>query len=101
MLQARLPVPYDSIASFCRKWKVKELSLFGSVLRDDFLPESDVDVLVVFEDDATWSYWDWPDMIADLKSIFERPIDLVERKTLTNPFRRHRILSTRKVVYAA
>lgn len=101
MLQVRLPVPSDSIAAFCRKWKVRELSLFGSVLRDDFGPESDVDVLVVFENDAIWSYWEWPDMIGELKAIFDRPVDLVEKKTLTNPFRRHRILTTRKVVYAA
>lgn len=97
----RIHIDDDRVADFCRRWKVKEFSLFGSVLRDDFRPESDVDVLVQLEDDAPWSLYEWVDMIEDLKCIFGRSVDLVEKTAIVNPFRRQRILRTREVVYAA
>lgn len=89
------------ITAFCQKWKVKDLSLFGSVLRDDFVPDSDVDVLVVFEPEAPWTYFDWADMTDELKAIFHREIDLVELDGLRNTYRRHSIMKLRKVFYAA
>jgi hypothetical protein len=97
----RIQVPMDRIREFCLKWKVKEFSLFGSVLRDDFRPDSDVDVLVLLADDAPWDLFDWVDMIDQLKAIFGRQVDLVEKTAITNPFRRHHILRNRKVIYAA
>lgn len=96
-----LDIYAERLADFCRKWKVKELSLFGSALRDDFGPDSDVDLLVEFETGAPWSLYDIVDMMAELKAIFGREIDLVEKAGLKNPFRRHSILRTRKIVYAA
>ncbi|MBI1367675.1 MAG: DNA polymerase subunit beta [Planctomycetes bacterium] len=98
---AKIPIDNDAITAFCRKWKVRELSLFGSVLRDDFKPESDVDVLVVFEPEAPWSLWDWPDMMDELQAMFGHPVDLVEKAGLRNPFLRHEILNTRKQIYVA
>lgn len=97
------PVPVDSsrIADFCRRWRVSELSLFGSVLRDDFGPGSDVDVLVSFEPGAPWSLWDLSRMREELEAIFGRGVDLVEKKGLRNPFLRHAVLTSRQVVYAA
>lgn len=89
------------IITFCRKWKVREFSLFGSVLRQDFGPESDVDVLIGFEPDAPWSYFEWADMTEELRAIFGRDVDLVEKESLKNPYRRHAILTSRKVLYAA
>jgi hypothetical protein len=56
--KCRIDIPTDMIADFCRRWKIKELDLFGSVLRDDFRADSDVDVLVEFSSDATWSLFD-------------------------------------------
>jgi predicted nucleotidyltransferase len=100
MVKARIEIPIDKIEEFCRKWKIEEFSLFGSVLRDDFRPDSDVDVLVTFADDAHWSLYEWVDMIEELKAIFGREVDLVSKKGLRNPFRRHEILSTQQVVYA-
>lgn len=97
---ARLPIDAPRIQAFCRRWKIVELSLFGSVLTPDFRPDSDVDVLVAFDPAADWSYWDFPAMIEELETLFGRPVDLVERKTLSNPFRRHHILTHRQVVYA-
>ncbi len=97
-----LDIPTDQLASFCKRWKIVELSLFGSVLREDFGPESDVDVMVVFAPDETWDYFDWPDMMDELSAMFGgRRIDLVERRCIVNPFIRHRAITTRRVVYAA
>ena len=77
------------------------MSLFGSVLRNDFTPESDVDVLVSFDPDATWSLWDLTEMRDELVALVGRPVDLVEREGLRNPFRRDKIMQTRKVIYVA
>lgn len=89
------------IKTFCQRWGVQELSLFGSVLRDDFNADSDVDVLISFHPDTDWDYWNWPEMLDDLQSIYGRSVDLVVKESLTNPFRRHRILTEREIVHAA
>lgn len=96
-----IDIPQEKIAEFCRKWKIREFALFGSVLREDFGPESDVDVLVTLEPDTPWSLFEWVDMIEELKSIFGREVDLVEKTTLRNPFRRYEILNNMQVIYAA
>jgi predicted nucleotidyltransferase len=76
------------------------MALFGSVLRDDFNPDSDIDVLVSFSPEAQWSLWDFPQMQDELKAIFGREVDIVEKDALKNPFRRHSILTTKQVLYA-
>jgi hypothetical protein len=100
-VSARIQIDRERIVAFCEKWKVKEFSLFGSVLREDFGPDSDVDVLVTFAPDAPWSLLDIVTMQEELKEIFGREVDLVEKEGLRNPFRRHEILNTRKIIYAA
>lgn len=100
-MKARLEIPREAIAEFCRKWKVKELALFGSALREDFRPDSDVDVLVVFEEDAAWDLFDHMKAEEELEEIFGRAVDLVDKKAIRNPFRRHHILSNHDVIYAA
>jgi uncharacterized protein len=95
-----IAIAEDRIAAFCRQWRVRELALFGSVLRDDFGPQSDVDVLVSFEPDAGWSLWDLGLMREELSALFGREVDLVEKEALRNPFRRHEILTTCQVIYA-
>jgi uncharacterized protein len=99
MPSSNVEIPTASLDSFCHKWRVRELSLFGSVLREDFSPESDIDVLVSFADDAPWSLWDLTAMSDELAAMIGRPVDLVEKEGLRNPFRRHTILGTRKVIY--
>ena len=96
-----ISVPHWEIAAFCQKWRIREFAFFGSVLRDDFRPESDIDVLVSFEPNSPWSLWDLIAMRDELAALFGRPVDLVEREALRNPIRRQRILSTREVVHAA
>ena len=100
---AELPIRLDreKIAEFCRRHHLRKLAFFGSVLREDFRPDSDVDVLVSFEPDAPWSYFEWADMTDELKAIFGRDVDLVEKESLHNPYRRHSILTSRQVLYAA
>ena len=91
----------DRIEDFCRRWSVTELALFGSILRDDFGPDSDVDVLVTFAPTAPWTLWDLSKMRAELQSIFGRAVDLVEKKALRNPYRRQAILADYQVIHAS
>ena len=96
-----LDIPAERIAGFCRKWSIDELSVFGSALREDFGPDSDVDVLVQLKPEAQWDLFDWLDMIAELREIFGREVDLVAESGLRNPFRRTAIIGSREIVYAA
>lgn len=98
---ARIDIPRTQIEAFCQRWKIREFSLFGSVLRDDFRPDSDVDVLVSIEENSGLGLWDLTTMVDELEAIFGRKVDLVEEKGLRNPFRRHAILNSKEVVYAA
>ncbi len=95
------PVDEEKIAVFCRKWKIRELSVFGSVLRNDVRPDSDIDILVSFYEEEHWTPSDWISMIDDLSDILGREVDLIEKETLKNPYRRYEILRTREVIYAA
>jgi len=100
-MAARVPIDREQIADFCRKWQVTELALFGSVLRDEFGPDSDVDVLVTFAPEAPWSLFDLADMMDELEVMFGRKVHLVESAGLRNPIRRRAILSGREVIHAA
>ena len=104
MGRARIDIPHDKIADFCRKWHITEFALFGSVLREDFRHNSDVDVLVSFADDARWSLFDLVSMEEELKNILGREVDLVERKAVErseNYIRRRHILQSAEPIYVA
>ena len=97
-----LEIPDEALSAFCRRWKIREFALFGSVLREDFGPDSDIDVLVRFERDVGWDLWDIIDMQEELEAIFRRPVDLVDRDAVEgsrNPFRKAAILRNSQVVY--
>jgi predicted nucleotidyltransferase len=96
-----IEVPRERIEEFCRKWSIAELALFGSVLTEDFRPDSDVDVLVTFAPDARHSLFDRVEMIEELKEIFGRDVDLADKSGLVNPFIRKHVLAHHRVVYAA
>lgn len=103
MLSAAIELPMEKIAEFCDRWQVIEFALFGSVLRDDFRPDSDVDVMVQFHPDAHPTFSSLDRMEAELKTIFNRDIDLITRQgieTSRNYLRRQEILSSVKVIYA-
>ena len=97
----QIDIAEERITEFCRRWRVKELAIFGSALGDDFRPDSDVDVLVILADDAKWSLFDRMDAEEELKKIFGREVDLVEKQAIRNPFRRHHILKHHEVIYAS
>ena len=101
MIPAQIAVHRETIEAFCRRWQIVELALFGSVLTEAFGPDSDIDVLVTFSPDATWSLLDLVSMQGELEQLFGRPVDVVEKDALRNPFRRHHILSHKRTVYAA
>ena len=100
-MNSHIQIDLRRIAEYCKKWKITEFAIFGSVLRNDFRPDSDLDILVSFAEDEHWSLYEWVDMIEELKAIFGRDVELVDKAGLRNPFRRHAILTTREVIYAA
>ncbi len=96
-----LPLPVDAIQQFCRRWKITELALFGSVLRADFRSDSDVDVLVSFADGAGWGLLAHLEMQQELATLLQRPVDLISKRALersANWVRRDAILATAQVV---
>jgi uncharacterized protein len=102
--QFPIDVPHDHIVEFCKKWQIVEFAVFGSVLRDDFRAESDIDVLVKFAENAKVSLFDHVDMEEELKMIFGRNVDLVSKRGIEqsrNYIRRREILGSAEVIYAA
>ncbi len=103
-MNPQVSIPKDRLAAFCKRWQITELALFGSVLRDDFGPESDVDVLVRFEEEARHTLFDLSRMEAELKAIFGREVDLVSRRGIErspNYLRREAILGSAEVIYGS
>ena len=99
-----LSLPRDAIQHFCRRWKISELALFGSVLRTDFRPDSDVDMLVTFTGDADWGLLAHVQMQQELAALLQRPIDLISKRALersANWVRREAILNTAQVIVTA
>jgi len=101
MFTSHIRIYQEEITAFCLRWRVVEMALFGSVLRDDFSPESDVDVLVTFAPDAEISLFDMAQMQIELQGIFSLPVDILEKDALRNPYRKREILKTAQVIYAA
>jgi predicted nucleotidyltransferase len=101
MRSKKFTLPRKKIAEFCKRWSITEFSVFGSVLRDDFRPDSDIDVLVSIDPKAHIGLFELIDMKLELEKMFKRPVDLIEKEGLRNPYRRQEILRTAQVVYAA
>ena len=101
MRRKKFPLPRKKIAEFCKRWNITEFAVFGSVLREDFRPDSDIDVLISIDPDAQIGLFEIAQMQIELENLFKRPVDLVEKEGLRNPYRRQEILSTAQVIYAA
>ena len=96
-----IPLPRDELGALCRRWKIVRLALFGSVLREDFGPDSDVDVLVEFAEDAHPGFFEITDLSDELSALLGgRRIDLVTPAGLS-PFLRDRVLESAQTVHAA
>ena len=100
-MNLRIQLDRQILEEFCRKWRIRELSIFGSVLRADFGPESDLDFLVSFDPGSPWSLFDLMEMKEELENRLGCTVDLVEKEALRNPWRKREILTTREVVYAS
>jgi len=96
---AALGIAPAAIAALCRKWKVQRLALFGSSVRDDFRPDSDVDVAVSFDPESHWGLWDIVVMQEELQALFGRDVDIVEMEAIENPIRRKIISESMRMVY--
>lgn len=104
MASPRLHLEQSRVEEFCRRWRISELAFFGSVVRDDFRPNSDVDILVTFAPDADWSLFDHAAMQEELAGLVGRRVDLVTRSAVErspNWIRRKAILSTAQPFYVA
>jgi predicted nucleotidyltransferase len=106
MLTTQIELPMDKIADFCRRWKIARLEVFGSVLRDDFRPDSDVDFLFTpgpgFQRDKVHGPWMWDRMAEELSGLLGRPVDLLERsrvERMDNWIKRRHILQSALPVY--
>jgi uncharacterized protein len=99
-----MTLPMDQLTEFCHRWRIQELSIFGSYLRDDFRPDSDLDFLYAFSEHAGWTLFDLVRMDEELAAIVGRPVDLVDRETIEqsgNWIRRREILGSAAVIYVA
>jgi len=102
-MPAKIKLPQEPLESFCRKWKIAELALFGSVRRDDFGPESDVDVLVTFSKNANWGLFEHSMMEVELSQLLGQKVDRVRRRGVDssrNWLRNRAILDNRERIYA-
>lgn len=103
-MQSELHFPRKRIQRFCQKWKIVELSFFGSVLREDFSSESDIDVLALFAEDARHTLFDMARMKMELQKILGREVDLVSKRGVENSrnyLRKNAILESSEVIYGS
>ncbi len=100
-MNSQVQLDSKAVREFCMKWRISELSIFGSALRDDFGAESDLDFLLSFAPDASWDLWDWVDMRDELMALTGRDVDIVAKEALRNPYRRKNILANREIIHAA
>ena len=99
----RANLPLSELEAFCRRWRIVRLEVFGSALREDFGPRSDIDFLYTFAREARWGL-DFMDAWDELERIVGRQVDLLSRQVVersTNPFRRRAILDAAELIYAA
>jgi predicted nucleotidyltransferase len=99
-MSAAVEIPSGRLAELCRRYRVRELSLFGSALREDFGPESDVDVLVEFEPSAQVGFLTLSKMRRELSALVGRRVDLVPKRGLKEKIRQS-VLASARVIYAA
>jgi predicted nucleotidyltransferase len=99
----RITIPQDKIISFCKNWGITKFAVFGSVLRDDFASDSDIDILVTFRPDVKYGFADLAAMERELEVILGREVDLGTRRSVEedpNYLRRRAILNSAQVIYA-
>jgi predicted nucleotidyltransferase len=91
----------EALSHLCRRWRIEELSLFGSLARGEAGSASDADLLVTFQADARWDLWDMVDLRDELAGLFHRPVDVAVGGAIRNPIRRRSIMRDKRQLYAA
>ena len=99
MLHMQIAIPQKEVAAFCQQYPIRKLSLFGSVIREDFNSSSDIDILIEFEPNAGIGYFEFVQMQMELSKIFGRNVDLLTPASLSHYFRES-VLNTARVIYA-
>jgi len=92
---------YDDVLKLCKKYLIIELSIFGSSIRDDFTQNSDIDILVSFEQNSKITLFDIIELENEFSILLNKKVDIVEKESLKNPIRKNKILNTREIIYAA
>jgi predicted nucleotidyltransferase len=101
LLKNGIFLKYDDVVYLCKKYRINELSIFGSSIRDDFTQNSDIDILVSFNQNSEITLFDMMELEKEFSQLLNRDVDIVEKESLKNPIRKDRILSTREIIYAA
>ncbi|MBN1393213.1 MAG: nucleotidyltransferase family protein [Sedimentisphaerales bacterium] len=104
MTPNNLGIEAIKIGDFCRRWKINKLAIFGSALREELRPESDIDLLVTFGGDANWTMFDHFKMEDELTHLFGREVDLINIRAIEenpNPIIQSEILDSARQIYAA
>lgn len=104
MLKKNVDISEEHMADFCRRWHIHEVALFGSALREDFNPDSDLDILITFAPEADWSLLDHLRMEQELENFLDRKVDLITKRAVEqshNAMRRREILDTAEVIYVS
>ena len=104
MLETALPLAPEQLTEFCRRYQIVELALFGSILREDYRPDSDVDFLVTYAPDKRWRPWgELPEQV-EMETLLGRKVDWITRKSVeasANPLFRRAVLTQAEVIYAS
>lgn len=96
-----IEVSEERLQDFCRRYGVEEICLFGSALRPDFRPDSDIDLMLKFKPGHGFTFENTPDIQDELQRIFGRKVDVIEKGKIRNPIRRQEIMNSYRVLYAA
>ena len=91
---------YNDVLKLCEKYFIIELSIFGSSIREDFSQNSDVDILVSFDQNSKTTLFDIIELENEFTKLLGREVDIVEKESLKNPIRKNKILSSREIIYA-
>ncbi|OQB96761.1 MAG: Nucleotidyltransferase domain protein [Spirochaetes bacterium ADurb.Bin110] len=95
-----LSIEEQKLEAIAQEYSIRSIALFGSVLRSDFGPKSDIDILIELSPGRHYSYFDLLDIKSRFEEVFNRKVDLIEKESLRNPYRRKAILSTARTIYA-
>lgn len=96
----KLPIDKEEIVAIAHEFSIQSISLFGSALRVDFRQESDIDLLIELSPEREYSFFDLLEIKSRFEQLFKRKVDVIEKSSLRNPYRKKTILKTAREIYA-